>query len=357
MTTKHYIAGSIALFLVALPFAPIQAATFLPVSEEVASLRSEAKGDVYAASNSVVITAPVEGDIFAIGDAVDVSGSSTASVFAVGRTISLTGDTKDDVRAAGSMVSIGSQIAHDLFAAGSSVFVTKDSHVHGDAYLAGETVIVSGTIHGNLRVGASKVTITKDATVMGNVTVRGNAPVIEEGAKISGTVTTLAPTKMETREKGRFAIGGLIASMASSAILGLILLFATPALVARSKDIITKSPAQSGVIGLLWILLFLPVTILLMISGLGVYLGIFFLTITFPVSILAFGLMIIATGSMLYKAIAKNEGNIWYHAVIGAVIISLIPFLGPLGFLLLSLAFLIALGAVLKALWNMVQGK
>jgi cytoskeletal protein CcmA (bactofilin family) len=357
MNTKPYIAGVIALFLIALPFGSSHAATFLPLSEEVASLRSETKGDVYAASNSVVITAPVEGDIFAVGDSVDISGSSGASIFALGRTLSLSGESKDDVRVAGNMISIGSQIAHDLFAAGSSIFISQDSHVHGDAYVAGESITISGTIHGNVRAAANKVTITKDAVLMGDLIVRGNAPIIEDGATVSGKVQTIAPSKStDTRREG-FSVGRFIASVLSAAVLALLLLFSAPALVTRSKEIIQKSPAQSGIIGLIWMVLCIPVTFLLLMSGIGVYVGIFFLTVTIPLAIIAFGLMVITTGSILYRLLTKKTSTILYDALIGALVVSLVAFLGPLGFVLICIAFLIALGAVLKALWSMIQGK
>lgn len=357
MITKPYIAGIIAVFLVGLPIAATQGATFLPVSEEVASLRSEAKGDVYAASNSVVITAPVEGDIFAMGDSVDISGSSTASIFAIGRTLSLTGDTKDDVRVAGSIISIGSQIAHDLFAAGSSIFLTPDSRITGDVYVAGENITISGTVDGSIQAAANKLTITKDAKITGDVTVRGNAPIIEDGATLSGKVNTIAPQESPKVAKKGLLIGSLVTSVASAGVLALLLLFAAPALVAKVKNVITTSPAQSGVIGLLWLLLCLPVTLLLLISGVGAYAGILVLTLTFPVCILAFGLMVITTGSMTYKALAKKDGNMLYDALIGAAIVAAVGLLGPIGFIALSIGFLISFGAILKAFWTIIQGK
>lgn len=357
MNTKPRIAFIAAFSLFLFPLAAAHAATFLPASDEVTSLRGESRGDVYAANNSVVIAAPVAGDIFAVGNTIDISGSSEASIFAAGRTLSITGAVQDDLRAAGSIVSIGSNIAHDLFAAGSSVIITKDSHVHGDAYVAGETVTISGTVHGNVKSAANKVIVTSTAVIMGDITAHGNAPVIEEGATVSGKITTIAPRESSNTQQERFPLRILITSILSAGVLALLLLFAAPVLVARSKDIIMKNPVLAGLTGLVLLVLCMPVVLLLLISTIGVYAGLLIMALVIPLCFLAFGLMVIATGSLLYKTMAKQEGNIWYHAGIGALVVSLVSFLGFIGFILLLLAFLVAFGAVARALWNMVQGK
>lgn len=357
MHTPSYNFINLSLCLLLFSASSAHAATFLPISNEAASLRTEASGDVYAASKSVVIAAPVQGDIFAAGDGVDISGSSSASIFAVGRNLSITGDAEDDVRIAGSIISVDSNIAHDLFAAGSQIFISKDTHVHGDAYIAGENVTISGTVHGNVRATGSSLTFTNDAVVMGDITVYGNAPTIEENAKVSGKVTTIAPQTNTNEVPRGVTLRTLFASMVSSAVLALALLYGAPVLVAKSKELVSQRPMQSAIIGLLWLLLCIPVAILFFATSIGAFIGLFVLTSTFPLLIIAFGLMIIAIGSTVYRLLLKKDGEAWQHTLIGAAIIGLIAQLPVIGFLLITTAFLIALGAILKAFWSLIQGK
>jgi len=347
----------IALIAIVLPISSVYGATFLPTSGEVASLRSETSGDVYTASKSIVITAPVEGDIFAAGENVDISGSSSASIFGVGQNVVITGEVMDDVRVAGETVSVGSTIAHDLFAAGSDVLVTKDSHVHGDVYIGGEHVTISGTIHGNLFVAGNSITVTNGGTVMGNITARGSAPVIEDGATVSGSVKTIASKETKEGTKDAFEFGAFLASLVSTAVFALALLFGAPVLVAKTKEDISATPLRSGLVGLLWLLVCIPVTLLLFASGVGIYLGLFIISVTLPLCFLAFGLMVIAAGSIVYRLVTKKEGVAWQNAVIGAVIVALLALLDFIGFILVSVAFLVALGALLKTLWTIIQGK
>ncbi|MDA1168791.1 MAG: polymer-forming cytoskeletal protein [bacterium] len=347
----------ISLYLLFFSVSPAHGATFLPISNEAASLRSEASGDVYAASKFVVIAAPVQGDIFAAGDGVDISGSSSASIFAVGRNLNITGDANDDVRIAGSIISVDSNIAHDLFALGSQIFISKDTQVHGDAYIAGENVTISGTVHGNVRATGSKITFTNDAVVMGDITVYGNAPTIEDNAKISGKVTTIAP-QTDTKKVSRgIALRTLLTTIVSTAVLALALLYSAPILVAKSKDLVSQRPIQSAIIGLLWLLLCIPATILFLTTSIGIFIGLFVLTSTIPLLIIAFGFVIIATGSIIYRLMLKKDGVAWQHVLIGAAVVGLVAQLNVIGFLLITTAFLIALGAILNAFWSLIQGK
>ncbi|MEK7499190.1 MAG: polymer-forming cytoskeletal protein [Patescibacteria group bacterium] len=356
MITQTHKALIVALFFALFPISAY-GATFLPVSDDVASLRTEAIGDVYALNKSIVIHAPVQGDIFAAGEGVDVSGSSSASVFAIGRNISISGDVQDDVRVAGDILSIGSNIAHDLFVAGSQILITKDSHVHGDTYIAGENVTISGTVHGTIRAATNKLTLTNGSVVMGDIKVYGSAPIIEGGATVSGKITTVAPAQKQKEVKRGLAFGALVASIVSATVFALALLYGAPVLVAKSKEIITAHPVQSAVTGLLWLFLFIPVALILFATNIGVYIGFFVLFATLPLVLLGFGIMVIATGSLVNRLIFKNDGTPWQHAIIGAVIIAIVALLKSIGAVLIAVAFLIALGAVLKAFWAILQGK
>lgn len=353
--TYHILGIAISLFL--LPVSYAHAATFLPITGDVASLREEVAGDVYAASKSVVIAAPVQGDIFAAGELVDISGNSSNSIFAAGSNLTITGNAADDVRVAGSIVSVSSNIEHDFFAAGSQVFVSNNADVHGDSFIAGEQVIIAGTLHGNLRVASSKLTIAKGAVIMGDVTTWGAAPTIEDGATVNGDVKTISPTTEEKKEPTNYMVRSFLVTIASSIVFALALLFGAPALVARSKAYITNSPGQSGVTGLVWMFGFVPAFVILLVSTVGIHVGIFIFLATLPLLWLTFGIMTIATGSIAYRLTMKNEGVAWHHCVIGAVLIALVSLLNVVGFIILTLAFLVSFGALLKASWDVMQGK
>lgn len=345
----HILLGIIAIATI-LPYSAF-GATFIAPEGEAASVRSETRGDVYAASNAVIIAAPVHGDIFAAGESVDISGTSDNSVFAVGRAITISGDAKDDVRAAGNTISLMSQVSHDVFAAGASVFLGPQSRVGGDAYIAGSDITIAGTIAGTLRVAGEKVTIAKTAVITGDVIAYKNAPMVEDGATISGKTNVIQP-KMHPRRERQYTRGtSLIVAGVSRFLFAFCLLSIAPVFVQKVRGIGVAHPFSVGLTGLAACILVLPVTAILLISGIGFHLGIFVLVGMVFFAVLALACSSLITGHILMQLFAKDKVEpslTWKHAAAGAVTLSVISMLGPLGALVLCLLFLISLGAILK---------
>lgn len=349
---------AISAGIIALPFAPLSAATFLPANNEVTSVRDEIPGDLYTANNSIVIAAPVRGDIFAAGDSVDISGPNDQSIFAVGRTVTLSGAVGDDIRAAGNSISISGTVAGDIMAVGSIITISQNASVAGDAYIAGEALKISGKITGDVRFAGNKVTIAKDANIAGDVTVYGtNDPIIEEGATIAGNVTIQKPVH-DDRKDSRKAISGVGRSTFAQLALALALLFAAPIATKQAHTVLNARPFHSFAIGAVWMILLLPVTLLLLVSGIGIPIGLLLMFATVPLFIASFGIALITMGTLAHRAFSKTAEPItWQHPVFGALIMFALTFLNILGFLVAALVVIGSFGAVIISLWGAVSGK
>ena len=352
-----HISLSIAALLLAIPSTGL-AATFLN-PDETTSVRSALADDLYTASKSVIVAAPVQGDIFAAGDSIDISGATSQSVFAVGNSISLTGDIQDDARVAGNTVSITGSVAHDVLAAGSRVAIQPSATVAGDVYVAGQDTVISGTVQGNVRATGERILITKDASINGSLTTYGEEPIIEEGATITGEIKTIAHAQIQREQRAPQSI--LVRSVratASHLILALILLFGAPKLVKHSQEFFTKSPVHSAGIGLLWLVLLLPISILLIASFIGMPVGFFLLLITIPLCIASIAASTLALGGLAYKLMKKPDAPLtWQHALVGAVVLAVLMLLGPIGFIVGIVIFFVGLGSTLRALANALRSK
>lgn len=347
----------IALAVVA-PLSYVSAATFVAPEGESASVRQEVTGDVYAASNAVIIAAPVHGDIFAAGDSVDISGLSDASIFAVGRSVTVSGNAKDDVRVAGSMVSLTASTAHDVFAAGSRIFLGPESSIGGDAYLGGSDVTVAGTIRGTLRIAGEKITIAKTAVIAGDVIVYGNEPIIEEGAKIEGITRTIAAATRQQQERRQNIVGQLVRSIASAALLAYALIAMAPLSMAAVYARANTSPVYSGLLGLAIVLLFFPLALILAITGIGFQLAALVGTAALFLIVLGMGSSTILLGAWLMKLLTKKDTPFtWQHAILGSVAATLISLTGGIGFIVLFAIFLIGLGATAHSLKHITYGR
>lgn len=357
MKTRLYIVAIVAVLLT-FPILHVSAATFLAPKGDSVSVRSEVAGDVYAANNAVVIAAPVHGDIFAAGESVDISGTSDSSIFALGRTLTVSGTAKDDVRVAGNTVSLTAATAHDVFAAGSTVFLGPQSSVGGDAYLGGSDITIAGTIQGTLRVAGERVTITKTAVIRGDVIAYQNKPIIEDGATISGKTTTIIPAATPGKPSQQNAMGQLVKSAASRALLAFALLWIAPMFMKSIKEQSHTSAMHSGLLGLATIILFIPLTLIIAITGIGLPVAMLVLISAMLLIVVGMGSATLLLGSYLTKLVAKKDSSpslSWQHAVVGGVAAALIMLAGGVGFLILSVIFLIALGATMLTLKNTIH--
>ncbi len=349
--------ASVAILLIA-PLSYVSAATFVAPKGESASVREEVTGDVYAASNAVIIAAPVHGDIFAAGDSVDISGQSDASVFAAGRSVTVSGNAKDDVRVAGNMVSLTATVTHDVFAAGSSIFLGPESSVGGDAYLGGSDITIAGTVRGTLHVAGEKVTIAKTAVIAGDVITYGKAPIIEEGSTIRGKTTTVAAKTRPEEDRRQHAIGGLVRSAVSAALLAYALILLAPLSMTAAYARANSSPVRSGLLGLGIIILFFPLALILAITGIGFHLAALVGTTAIFLIVLGMGTSTTLLGAWLMKLITKKDAPLtWQHAVIGGVAATLISITGGIGFIVLFVIFLLGLGATAHSLQQIIYGK
>lgn len=357
MNTRPYSVAFVVMLLT-FPILHVSAATFLAPQGESASVRSEVVGDVYAANNAVVIAAPVHGDIFAAGESVDISGASDSSIFALGRTLTVSGTAKDDVRVAGNTVSLTAATAHDVFAAGSTVFLGPQSSVGGDAYLGGSDITIAGTIQGTLHVAGERVTIAKQAVIRGDVIAYQNKPIIEDGATIDGKTTTIISTATNKQSNRQDGMGRLIKSAASRALLAFVLLWIAPMFIKSIKDRAHAAVVHSGLLGLATIILFIPLALIIAITGIGLPVAVLVLISAMLLIVIGMGSSTLLLGSYLMKLVAAKDSSpslSWQHAVVGGVAAALIMLAGGIGFLILSIIFLIALGATMITLKHTIH--
>ncbi len=341
---------SLFMLLLAFPLSEVTAATFVALKEESASVRQEVTGDLYATSNAVIIAAPVRGDIFAAGSSVDISGSSDASVFAVGEGVTISGEVTDDVRVAGVSIALTSKTAHDVFAAGSTISLGPQSFVGGDAYLAASDVTIEGTINGTLRVAGERVTITKTAIIRGDVITYQNKPVIEDGATIGGKTTTIAPATTEQQSNRQDGIWRLVQSVISRAILAFALIWIAPLMMTTMRNHAVSAPVRSGLLGLAVIILCIPLTIIIAMTGVGLPVAALVFAASMLLIIIGIGSSIVLLGSYIMKLITTKDPSAslsWQHALVGGVATALIMLAGSVGFLILFIVFVIALGATI----------
>lgn len=349
---KKYFAALTLISLLALPLTT-HAATFL-VDENALSLTQDIEDDVYAAAQTVFLNREITGDVAAAGKTVSIAAPVSQDVYAAGETVEVTGAVADDVAVAGNIVTLAAA-TDDLFAAGSQVKVTKEAQVAGDAYLAGERVELAGKFSGNVRVSANTVTVRSGAVIEGNLTTFGGSPpVVESGATIRGQQQHRAAEPHTPQRRAR--VLSFVTSVLTWFVAAQIMLYVFPTLTAATLARGGKTVGRSLLTGLIWLILFIPVSILLAMTVIGLPLMVALLCVTGLLIVAALAVAPVVIGKWVMQRVLKVTTPLsWQHVLVGAVIFAALGYLPIIGALLCSLLVLWTLGALIQAVWYILR--
>ncbi len=357
MSASRFVTYFILVLLTLLSAGPVlgqQAGGAVTTGDQIAA-------DRYIAGGSVQVSEEVEGDAVVAGGVINVSNSVSGDVLAAGGIVTVSADTGDDVRAAGGSVTIVGNVGNDVTAAGGLVNIDAGSTVGGNAWLAGRMVNVAGTVNRDLSASGGQVIVT--GTIGGNVDVRADSIEIEPGAVIKGTLTYTAPQEAVLHDgaivegavnRREFdpgdietwgeAFSGTLKFYLSLALSAMVLFLVCPRSSARLLQPLKDAPFKSLGFGILVFFASPLIALALLISVLGIPLGLIVL-MGYIVALVG-GLLIamIWTGGLVFRLLGqKPEASKWMRAlsIIAAaavlLIIDLIPVVGGLAFFALIL--------------------
>ncbi|MFC1906435.1 polymer-forming cytoskeletal protein [Chloroflexota bacterium] len=255
--------------------------------------------DLYFAGGDIVIDGIVNGDIFAVGRSITINGKVNGGVSFGGQTATINGEITNGLRFGGQTIIVNGIIGRDLVVGCSQLSVLSTGRIDGDLVFGAETAQVNGTIEDSILGGAGKVTltnnvggdialtvdrlaITSSAIIQGNLKYTSpNEASIQSGAIISGDISHLIPDKPEKAEMAKGIMAGIVGaivwkfvSYVMIFVIGIIIILIVKKRMALMQTSIQKSPWQTLGWGAL-ILIATPIAaIIVMITVVGLPLGI-----------------------------------------------------------------------------------
>jgi hypothetical protein len=335
--------------------------------------------DLYIAGGQVTSSGTIQGDLTAAGGTILVTGPVSQDVTVAGGTITLLGTVGNAIRAAGGNITIGSSVHSDIVAAGGQIQISGgqidrdvvimggsariDSPVLGSVRFTGGQLFINTSVAGNVVVDARKVTLGSAAAISGNFTYKASEPVVmESGARVSGVVTYTPRSSAGYASKNAllafftaWVFAKLFMLLAGALVFGLFFRRFTVELV-KSAFAEPLSEIGRGLV----VLIVLPVaSILLLITVVGVPLGVIGL-LGFILAIVVSGLIApILLGSLLNNWAKKNSSNevSGKTIILGVLVYFVLVFVPFLGWALQCGFFLLALGAASKLKWKELQAR
>lgn len=333
-------------------------------------------GNLYAAGSQVVVDGTVEGDVFCAGSTVAINGTVNGDIFCAGSSLTVNGTVNGDVRAAASELSINGPITGGMTAFGSAININSagslgsnilafgatlraDGPVGGDIQFFGASLLLNSGVDGDVIFYGTKqntsgnepaVTLRPKAAIGGNLSYyQGVEHSVSEGASIAGETIVMEHKAGGPKDAGKwlgmFSLWLLLWGLFGGLVMALAIVGFFPKQTRATLDVMLTRPGGSIGWGLVTVIVAPVIIILLMVTVIGIPLGILSAVLLVVMTMLAKVLSGIGVGALAAHWF-KWKMSLYWQSVIGiilAVVIFSIPFIGwAIG----CVAFLWAFGGV-----------
>ena len=327
---------------------------------------STSAGNAYATGASVVVTAPVAGDLTALGGSVVTATPVAGDALLLGGSISSRAPVAGDVRAVGWSIDVAELVGSDLVALGysvhdsgrakGSVFIVAANAVltdgaSGPVTIYGNNVSLAGNFAGDVNVVTSgHFTLAASTTILGTLSYQApETVVILPSVTILGgvqyTSVSYLPSSdtshiLELMSIGFFLVVRVLGALILAGLLAGLFPRLAQTLVGSAYTGRLRSHLLTTLLGFA-ILVATPILfILLMLTFVGIGLGLLVLGAYALIALLSFVYAGILLGGVLMRRFAQREAVLWHDGVLGMLalsLISLVPFIGTFVVLLLAM--------------------
>jgi len=370
----HWRVRKILLFFIALTLLfvtpSVQAGKDSSRKPEVTTLNAgeTVNKDYFVFNERVEIFGTVNGDVYAGAGIVLVEGKINGDLIVGGGQVTINGEVNQDVRVGGGQVTIGGKIGRNLTVGGGSVEVTKGASIGGSVVAGAGNINLNAPVGGDIRIGAGNVTLsgevggdveawvgslrlTPSAVVAGNITYWSTEDAsIASGATVTGSVTKNSPAPEEVPSKEKvlgvltgFALFLKLLSLFTLLVVGLILIKFFPVFNTAAVANLRNRPWLSFGVGALTLILVPVAAVVLMVTVVGVPLGLMLLAIYGIAIFLSRVFVVYLVGQLLLTQAKVNEV---LTLLVGLAVYALVTLLPIIGGLTTFLATVFSLGAL-----------
>ncbi len=333
--------------------------------------------DFYVTNEKVSLFGSVEGDASVFAKDIASAGSVEQDALFVGVTVLSGGEVGDDLRIVAAQADVETPVTSDLVFVGGELTVAQAASVTGGVLAVGDRITIRGDVSGDIKVigntvhidsfvGGSikvfaqeKVTFGPHAQVVGDVVWMGDAaPMIDENAFVLGSIHQSAIAELLPSGKSRsLRFVSLFAATQALAVLFFLFVFGffSPYGMSRFVSLAStiRTLARSVLIGVVGSLFLFIIGLILLFSVAGTLVGIVLLLILALLCVWAIAGANVLLGKTLFVLVVhtqEREEPLWklvFAGVVGMLLLSAVPIIGPLIFVFF---FLASLGGALQGI-------
>lgn len=328
--------------------------------------------DYVAAGETIEIAGTVNGDVYIAGGQILINGEINGDLLAIGATISISGKVSQNVRVIGGQVIISGEIGRNVSIGGINIELTNAADIQGgvvigganiflaspiekDVRVGGRNLTIGNAINGNIEAAVESVRLTSEAAIAGDFTYWSNKEAsLDKDAKIEGAITRKAP-------QGFFIFGGKLVSdffqamqpffaflsLITTLVLGFLFIRFFPAYTRAVVDTLSSRRWRSFTTGITTLVIIPILFGLLIITIVGIPLGLILLTLSSFILYVARIFVIIAIGTFILKRLSKTGGD-FLAFLIGLIVYSVLVLIPIIGWIVPFFSALFGLGAAVQ---------
>ncbi len=310
--------------------------------------------DLYLLGTTLIVNGTVNGDVFAAGTTIEINGTVNGNVSLAATDVTINGTVYQGARIAANSVTIAGMVAEDALILSNTADLISGGIVGRDLILTVATMTLDGSVERRVAGVADKVThngsigaefdmrvsnliINDGASIGGDLTYRSeNEAEIASGAEIGGEMTHEMVEETTDIDVGfsfdSIAVG--IAGLIMTAVYGTVFLLVFPRLSVTASNQLLENPLMSIGMGIVFLIVVPIVSILVMITVVGIPLGL--------ITLLLYGIALFSAqvfvgmtiGRLILSFFADGNRRLiqFFGLLIGLLIlygISFIPYVGP----------------------------
>lgn len=331
-------------------------------SGETLDIKGTINGDAFLAGSEIIVSGKINGNLFVVGNTLNIIGEVNGSIFGAGNVLTIGANNINSAFLAGNLVNLNSKINKNTYIAGNLITISNTSEIGQDLFASGSSINLNANIGRNLSIESSSASINsiinRDASIIsnsisfnGNTKINNNLEILESselstdlnnvvlGEVIKKAVDNKVQNSRFESIKSRI-LDKLTFGLFAILITGLILIKFLPKEISNINKNTENNLLPNLGKGILFIIVTPIISLLLLITIIGVKLAFvvigIYLLLMFFASIFA---SIFIGESFLVKVIKNKNNSMYLSLLIGVLIYTIlivIPFVGWIFSLLLT---------------------
>lgn len=325
------------------------------------------ENDFYAAGGSVSHSGEVKGDMYVAAGSVTINGRVGQDLTVFGGTVGVNNVVGDDLRVAGGEVIVAGEVKGDVFVLGGQLRVLSSAKIGGNVYFYGGEALIDGPVTGSLMGYADHFNVN---TTLGGIDVIGELALSDStkvkgdvrydsdqelsrapNAEVSGTISKADNATMATTEQSG-GIGFPFLMLVVWFFTTLCIFFFFRRYLDQLWYAVHTKPAQSGLIGLAALVAGPILSVILVVTVLGAWLGIMSIFLLILLVLIALLCLPVLVGRFAMSYWKKGSQLDIKTVVLGMGIVAVLAYLPYVGSFLIFVSLTLSLGAILLALYR-----